>query len=52
MKSLGLDTERLQTINPGVLFFRLDCLGGPKTGQKLTILDTMILLYNEPLRWQ
>jgi len=34
LKSLGLDHESLQTINPGVLFCRLDCLGGPRTGPK------------------
>jgi crotonobetainyl-CoA:carnitine CoA-transferase CaiB-like acyl-CoA transferase len=34
MKPLGLDNERLQGINPGVLFCRLDCLGGPKKGPK------------------
>jgi crotonobetainyl-CoA:carnitine CoA-transferase CaiB-like acyl-CoA transferase len=34
MKPLGLDNESLQAINPGVLFCRLDCLGGPKNGPK------------------
>jgi crotonobetainyl-CoA:carnitine CoA-transferase CaiB-like acyl-CoA transferase len=34
MKPLGLDNESLQAINPGVLFCRLDCLGGPKRGPK------------------
>jgi crotonobetainyl-CoA:carnitine CoA-transferase CaiB-like acyl-CoA transferase len=34
MKPLGLDNESLQAINPGVLFCRLDCLGGPKPGPK------------------
>ncbi len=34
MKPLGLDHESLQAINPGVLFCRLDCLGGPLPGQK------------------
>ena len=31
---LGLDHETLQKINPGVLFCRLDCLGGPRPGPK------------------
>jgi crotonobetainyl-CoA:carnitine CoA-transferase CaiB-like acyl-CoA transferase len=34
MEQLGLDNESLQAINPGVLFCRLDCLGGPKRGPK------------------
>ena len=34
MKPLGLDHESLQAINPGVLFCRLDCLGGAMPGQK------------------
>ena len=34
MKSLGLDHDALQAINPGVLFCRLDCLGGPMPGKK------------------
>ena len=34
MKPLGLDDESLQAINPGVLFCRLDCLGGPRVGPK------------------
>lgn len=34
MKPLGLDHESLQAINPGVLFCRLDCLGGPRVGPK------------------
>ena len=34
MKSLGLDHDTLQEINPGVLFCRLDCLGGPSLGHK------------------
>jgi len=34
MKPLGLDNESLQAINPGVLFCRLDCLGGPTLGPK------------------
>lgn len=34
LKPLGLDNESLQAINPGVLFCRLDCLGGPKRGPK------------------
>ena len=32
--SLGLDEANLQAINPGVLFCRLDCLGGPTRGPK------------------
>lgn len=32
IKPLGLDHESLQHINPGVLFCRLDCLGGPLRG--------------------
>lgn len=31
---LGLDHDSLQAINPGVLFCRLDCLGGPRPGPK------------------
>ncbi len=34
MVPLGLDNESLQAINPGVLFCRLDCLGGPQRGPK------------------
>ena len=34
MKPLGLDHETLQSIHPGVLFCRLDCLGGPLRGPK------------------
>ncbi|MGB0668835.1 MAG: CoA transferase [Porticoccaceae bacterium] len=34
MKPLGLDHAALQAINPGVLFCRLDCLGGPLPAQK------------------
>ncbi len=34
MKPLGLDHDSLQAINPGVLFCRLDCLGGMKRGPK------------------
>lgn len=34
MIPLGLDHESLQAINPGVLFCRLDCLGGPRVGPK------------------
>ncbi len=34
MKPLGLDHDSLQAINPGVLFCRLDCLGGMKQGPK------------------
>lgn len=34
LKSLGLDNDALQAINPGVLFCRLDCLGGPLQGPK------------------
>lgn len=34
LKSLGLDNESLQAVNPGVLFCRLDCLGGPLVGPK------------------
>lgn len=34
MKPLGLDDESLQAINPGVIFCRLDCLGGPRPGPK------------------
>ncbi|MDA9918934.1 CoA transferase [Porticoccaceae bacterium] len=34
MKPLGLDHDALQAINPGVLFCRLDCLGGPVPAQK------------------
>ncbi|WP_439886305.1 CoA transferase [Pseudomonas sp. MBLB4123] len=31
---LGLDNDSLQAVNPGVLFCRLDCLGGPLPGPK------------------
>jgi crotonobetainyl-CoA:carnitine CoA-transferase CaiB-like acyl-CoA transferase len=34
MKPLGLDHAALQAINPGVLFCRLDCLGGPLPAHK------------------
>ncbi len=34
MKPLGLDEESLQAIKPGILFCRLDCLGGPTRGSK------------------
>ena len=34
MKPLGLDHDSLQAINPGVLFCRLDCLGGPLPARK------------------
>nr|AHK13953.1 acyl-CoA transferases/carnitine dehydratase [Pseudomonas sp. A9] len=34
IKTLGLDHASLQAINPGVLFCRLDCLGGPLVGPK------------------
>ncbi|NHI00280.1 CoA transferase [Oceanimonas sp. MB9] len=34
MRPLGLDHDSLQAINPGVLFCRLDCLGGPRRGPK------------------
>ncbi|WP_339460129.1 CoA transferase [Pseudomonas sp. EA_105y_Pfl2_R69] len=34
LKSLGLDHASLQAVNPGVLFCRLDCLGGPLPGPK------------------
>jgi crotonobetainyl-CoA:carnitine CoA-transferase CaiB-like acyl-CoA transferase len=34
MKPLGLDHDSLQAINPGVLFCRLDCLGGPMPARK------------------
>lgn len=34
IKTLGLDHETLQGVNPGVLFCRLDCLGGPLSGPK------------------
>jgi crotonobetainyl-CoA:carnitine CoA-transferase CaiB-like acyl-CoA transferase len=34
MKSLGLDHDSLQRINSGVLFCRLDCLGGPMAAGK------------------
>lgn len=34
MISLGLDHESLQAVHPGVLFCRLDCLGGPRPGPK------------------
>ncbi|PXF33165.1 carnitine dehydratase [Pokkaliibacter plantistimulans] len=32
IRQLKLDHETLQAINPGVLFCRLDCLGGPDRG--------------------
>ncbi len=38
MKPLGLDHDSLQTINPGVLFCRLDCFGGPRRGPKTDYL--------------
>ena len=34
MKSLGLDHDSLQLVNPGVLFCRMDCLGGPMEARK------------------
>ncbi|MDC0661442.1 CoA transferase [Marinobacter sp. SS21] len=34
MKPLGLDHDSLQAVHPGVLFCRLDCLGGPRRGPK------------------
>ncbi len=34
IKPLGLDHDSLQAINPGVLFCRLDCFGGPRPGPK------------------
>ncbi|PSV89457.1 CoA transferase [Photobacterium leiognathi] len=34
IKPLGLDQKSLQTINPDVLFCRLDCFGGPQSGPK------------------
>jgi crotonobetainyl-CoA:carnitine CoA-transferase CaiB-like acyl-CoA transferase len=34
LKALGLDNDSLQAVNPGVLFCRLDCLGGPLPGPK------------------
>jgi crotonobetainyl-CoA:carnitine CoA-transferase CaiB-like acyl-CoA transferase len=34
MKPLGLDHDALLAVNPGVLFCRLDCLGGPVPAQK------------------
>jgi len=34
LAGLGLDHETLQKINPGVLFCRLDCFGGPLVGPK------------------
>lgn len=34
LEALGLDDASLQAINPGVLFCRLDCLGGPLKGPK------------------
>lgn len=34
MIPLGLDHDSLQAINPGVLFCRLDCFGGPSNGPK------------------
>ncbi|UTW47485.1 CoA transferase [Bacterioplanoides sp. SCSIO 12839] len=38
IKPLGLDHESLQAINPGLLFCRLDCLGGPRPGPKTNYL--------------
>ncbi|MBY4678119.1 CoA transferase [Marinobacterium arenosum] len=38
MKPLGLDHDSLQAINPGVLFCRLDCLGGPRPGPKTSYI--------------
>jgi crotonobetainyl-CoA:carnitine CoA-transferase CaiB-like acyl-CoA transferase len=34
LQALGLDKKSLQSINPGVLFCRLDCFGGPILGPK------------------
>jgi crotonobetainyl-CoA:carnitine CoA-transferase CaiB-like acyl-CoA transferase len=34
LKSLGLDWQTLQSINPDVQFCRLDCFGGPLIGPK------------------
>lgn len=34
IKPLGLDHKTLQALNPGVLFCRLDCFGGPRRGPK------------------
>ncbi|WP_439860941.1 CoA transferase [Pseudomonas sp. MBLB4136] len=34
LKPLGLDHDSLQAVKPGVLFCRLDCLGGPLPGPK------------------
>ncbi|OEE65251.1 carnitine dehydratase [Enterovibrio norvegicus] len=34
VEALGLSDERLKSINPDVIFCRLDCLGGPKRGEK------------------
>jgi crotonobetainyl-CoA:carnitine CoA-transferase CaiB-like acyl-CoA transferase len=34
LKALGLDHDSLQAVKPGVLFCRLDCLGGPLPGPK------------------
>lgn len=34
LKALGLDHDSLQAVHPGVLFCRLDCLGGPLPGPK------------------
>ncbi|MFT4994446.1 MAG: crotonobetainyl-CoA:carnitine CoA-transferase CaiB-like acyl-CoA transferase [Paraglaciecola sp.] len=34
MIPLGLDHDSLQAINPGVVFCRLDCFGGPSIGPK------------------
>ncbi|MDO6459596.1 CoA transferase [Granulosicoccaceae sp. 1_MG-2023] len=34
MKPLGLDHDSLQAVHPGVIFCRLDCLGGPRRGPK------------------
>ncbi len=34
LAALGLDHDALQAVHPGVLFCRLDCLGGPLPGPK------------------
>ncbi|MGS2716977.1 CoA transferase [Eionea flava] len=34
LAQLNLDEASLQTVNPGVLFCRLDCFGGPHIGSK------------------
>lgn len=48
IKPLGLDHESLQAINPGVLFCRLDCLGGPRPGPKTDYIgyDDVIQAYS------